>query len=229
MPPRSCSFGTSVMLGTAIALPLCRGSRSSLLGGRRVLLSCRVMSVSSISVDKPESRMDEELVIRAAGLAPRAPFTLHVGADCPDEGLRFASRSLFTSSAEGSLELDRAAAVLDQGQGRGYAGVDPMRPFWSMRPCEGSKAMLTRLDVAAPIEFTAKLCEGHGEGGRAVAECKFVRQEMPGHTNTYAYVNHLYIAGPSSPLESSASWCLTGASTRCSSCPKTARGCLSSM
>ncbi len=146
----------------------------------------RAMSSSSSSssrglrmaIDKPVSRMDEEVIIRVSGLAPNAHFTLHTGLYCPMERLNFASSSQFTSSADGCIDLETAAA-LNNGSGCGYIGVDPMGPLWSMRPEETSKPALTTLDVSTQLEFIARLYKGHGEiwpdTDTPLAACSFSR------------------------------------------------------
>lgn len=107
-------------------------------------------------ISKHDSLMDEPVIIRVAGLPGSAPVTLGLRLYNEEEKLNFSSASYYTTNMDGILDLDMQETV----KGR-YNGIDPMYPFWNMKPHKDWQDRYLVRDVTKTQIFDAHLCIGH--------------------------------------------------------------------
>jgi dienelactone hydrolase len=89
-----------------------------------------------IDVSPSRPAFDTELRIRLLGFPPGEPVRLRAAQP------GWASETIFTADADGTVDVGRAAPTDGS-----YRGVDPMGPVWSMRPADGTPG-------GGPVELT---------------------------------------------------------------------------
>lgn len=98
-----------------------------------------------------QSLADSPVWIRAFGLTPDQPVTLHASL-VDEKGVKFESRAFYRASEAGEVDVKEASAL-----GGDYTGVCPMGLFWSLKPEKMFHRLIKRDVTGSPFHIQISL------------------------------------------------------------------------
>uniref|UniRef100_A0ACB8G284 Uncharacterized protein n=1 Tax=Sphaerodactylus townsendi TaxID=933632 RepID=A0ACB8G284_9SAUR len=97
------------------------------------------------------SLADSPVWIRAVGLTPSQPVTLHSSL-IDEKNVKFEARAFYWANEAGEIDVKKASAV-----GGDYTGVCPMGLFWSLKPEKMFHRLIKRDVIGSPFHVQINL------------------------------------------------------------------------
>ncbi|XP_077177220.1 acyl-coenzyme A amino acid N-acyltransferase 1-like [Paroedura picta] len=104
-----------------------------------------------LMVTPERSVADSPVWIRALGLTPSQPVTLHSSL-IDEKGVKFEARAFYWANENGEVDVKEASAV-----GGDYTGMCPMGLFWSLKPEKMFHRLIKRDVIGSPFHIQISL------------------------------------------------------------------------
>ena len=169
----ACASAPSTRSGQATTVPTATTAASAAAAGDPSGRTAGLAFQPVITIDPPETPIDEPVSIHLSGFAPESEVTVRattVGAafpDLSDTGSKLTSSATFRTDATGSVAVDTQAPLSGS-----YMTVDGMGLFWSMTP-EPPESGATGAPTVTPPDLVSAVRYGYTVSaevdGRSVA------------------------------------------------------------
>ncbi|XP_048342479.1 acyl-coenzyme A amino acid N-acyltransferase 1-like [Sphaerodactylus townsendi] len=111
----------------------------------------RLITMVQLMVTPEISLADSPVWIRAVGLTPSQPVTLHSSL-IDEKNVKFEARAFYWANEAGEIDVKKASAV-----GGDYTGVCPMGLFWSLKPEKMFHRLIKRDVIGSPFHVQINL------------------------------------------------------------------------